>query len=151
MNSFILLLLPTLFLSTSTTVNGQSEELFTAIVHLERLLQTEQSIVHNLNRYLDYEEKRLASLRQLAHHYNQLNSVASKDVDAYLSNPVNAYLLVKRLTTDWKLVEYLTFNADRKDLIAFLGQNETFPSSEDLSGKFGEFWTILIGCYLHNT
>ncbi|XP_017489729.1 PREDICTED: prolyl 4-hydroxylase subunit alpha-1-like, partial [Rhagoletis zephyria] len=127
--TFFLLLL----LAFSTTVHA-TEELFSAIVHLERLLQTEQSIVANLNSYLDYEEKRIASLRQLAHHYNELNSVASKDVQSYLSNPVNAYLLVKRLTTDWKLVEYLTFNADRRDLIEFLQQNETFPSSDDLTG-----------------
>jgi hypothetical protein len=26
-------------------------------------------------------------------------------VQGYLSNPINAYLLVKRLTTDWKEVE----------------------------------------------
>lgn len=105
------------------------------MVHMERLLLTEQHIVDNLNRYIAFEEKRISSLRQLAHHYNQLNSVASKDTQSYLSNPVNAFLLVKRLTTDWKLVEYLTFNADRKDLIEWLQQNETFPSSEDLSGK----------------
>lgn len=125
-----------ILLAFSTTTVDATEELFSAIVHLERLLHTEQSIVANLNRYLDYEEKRIASLRQLAHHYNELNSVASKDVQSYLSNPVNAYLLVKRLTTDWKLVEHFTFNADRKDLIEFLQQNETFPSSEDLTGKF---------------
>lgn len=127
-----------MMLTLSTAVDA-TEELFSAIVHLERLLHTEQSIVANLNRYLDYEEKRIASLRQLAHHYNELNSIASKDVQSYLSNPVNAYLLVKRLTTDWKLVEHFTFNADRKDLIEFLQQNETFPSSEDLSGKSGNF------------
>ena len=30
---------------------------------------------------------------------------ASEDVSQYLANPVNAYLLVKRLTSDWKQVE----------------------------------------------
>jgi prolyl 4-hydroxylase len=30
---------------------------------------------------------------------------ASADVSQYLANPVNAYLLVKRLTSDWKKVE----------------------------------------------
>lgn len=108
-------------------------EYFTALVHLEKLLQTEKHIVDNLNRYLNNEEKRLTALRHLAHHYNTLHLAASVDSEAYLSNPINAYLLVKRLTTDWKLVEYFT-NTDRKDLIEFL-DNETFPSSEDLSGE----------------
>lgn len=30
---------------------------------------------------------------------------ASADVSKYLANPINAYLLVKRLTSDWKHVE----------------------------------------------
>ena len=30
---------------------------------------------------------------------------ASSDVGKYLANPINAYLLVKRLTADWKQVE----------------------------------------------
>lgn len=30
---------------------------------------------------------------------------ASRDVDHYLSNPLNGFLLVKRLTVDWKDVE----------------------------------------------
>lgn len=30
---------------------------------------------------------------------------ASADVSNYLANPLNAYLLVKRLTSDWKKVE----------------------------------------------
>lgn len=120
-------------LFTLLLVPSVQPEYFTALVHLEKLLQTEKNIVANLNRYLDYEEKRITNLRQLAHHYNTLNTVASRDVEAYLLNPVNAYLLVKRLTTDWQLVEYL-INNDRKDLIEFLQQNETFPSTDDLTG-----------------
>jgi len=30
---------------------------------------------------------------------------ASIDVSKYLANPINAYLIVKRLTADWKEVE----------------------------------------------
>jgi prolyl 4-hydroxylase len=37
--------------------------------------------------------------------YAKEHEEASQDVQGYLSNPINAYLLVKRLTTDWKEVE----------------------------------------------
>jgi prolyl 4-hydroxylase len=37
--------------------------------------------------------------------YEAMYQEASADVSKYLANPVNAYLLVKRLTTDWKKVE----------------------------------------------
>nr|XP_027195540.1 prolyl 4-hydroxylase subunit alpha-1-like isoform X1 [Dermatophagoides pteronyssinus]XP_027195541.1 prolyl 4-hydroxylase subunit alpha-1-like isoform X2 [Dermatophagoides pteronyssinus] len=114
-------------------IKPSEQEYYTALVHLEKLLKTEQNIVKNLNDYLDNEEKRLKSLKQLAYHYNKLNLLANQDVQTYLSNPVNAYLLVKRLTTDWNLVEYL-IDSDRKDLIHLLNENETFPSAEDLSG-----------------
>ncbi|OTF70436.1 hypothetical protein BLA29_012563, partial [Euroglyphus maynei] len=113
-------------------IGSSHQEFYTALVHMEKLLKTEQHIVKSLNDYLDNEEKRLSSLRQLAYHYNKLNMIANQDVQTYLSNPVNAYLLVKRLTTDWNLVEYL-IDSDRKDLIHLLNENETFPSAEDLS------------------
>ena len=40
-----------------------------------------------------------------ASEYAREHEEASQDVQGYLSNPINAYLLVKRLTTDWKEVE----------------------------------------------
>lgn len=110
-----------------------SSELYTALVHLEKLLNTEKQIVGSLEEYLSSEEVRLSQLRQLSAHYSRLHSIASKDVDSYLANPINAYLLVKRLTTDWKLVEHLV-NNDKRAIIDVLHKNETFPSAEDLSG-----------------
>lgn len=110
-----------------------SSELFTALVHLEKLLNTEKQIVGSLEEYLSSEEERLSQLRQLTEHYSRLHSIASKDIDSYLANPINAYLLVKRLTTDWKTVEFL-INNDKRHFIQVLEKNETFPSAEDLSG-----------------
>jgi prolyl 4-hydroxylase len=37
--------------------------------------------------------------------YESMYEEASADVSKYLANPLNAYLLVKRLTSDWKKVE----------------------------------------------
>lgn len=37
--------------------------------------------------------------------YESIYQEASADVTKYLANPINAYLLVKRLTADWKQVE----------------------------------------------
>lgn len=39
--------------------------------------------------------------------YVKEHEEASVDISGYLSNPINAYLLVKRLTTDWKQTESL--------------------------------------------
>ena len=37
--------------------------------------------------------------------YENIHAEASKDPTKYLSNPINAYLLIKRLTSDWTKVE----------------------------------------------
>lgn len=39
--------------------------------------------------------------------YQREHAEAAVDVSTYVSNPINAYLLTKRLTTDWKQVENL--------------------------------------------
>lgn len=39
--------------------------------------------------------------------YQREHTEAANDISAYLENPINAYLLTKRLTTDWKQVESL--------------------------------------------
>jgi prolyl 4-hydroxylase len=118
---------------TLVTIPVISGELFTALVHLEKLLNTEKQIVGSLEEYITSEEQRLSQLRQLSRHYNELHVIASKDTASYLANPINAYLLVKRLTTDWREVETL-IHTDKRHLIDVLQQNETFPSAEDLSG-----------------
>lgn len=44
--------------------------------------------------------------------YSKEHEEASRDVTEYLSNPINAYLLLKRLTTDWKATLELMNNDD---------------------------------------
>lgn len=39
--------------------------------------------------------------------YRREHADAASDITAYVSNPINAYLLTKRLTTDWRQVENL--------------------------------------------
>lgn len=39
--------------------------------------------------------------------YQEQHNRAEEDVQLYISNPINAYTLVKRLTTDWQQVESL--------------------------------------------
>lgn len=42
--------------------------------------------------------------------YQREHTEAANDISGYLANPINAYLLTKRLTTDWKQVENLMAN-----------------------------------------
>lgn len=37
--------------------------------------------------------------------YQREHNEASRDIGKYIANPINAYLLTKRLTSDWSIVE----------------------------------------------
>lgn len=49
--------------------------------------------------------------------FQQKHMEAMKDPSAYLANPINAYLLTKRLTTDWKKLEDEIRNDEISSLI----------------------------------
>ena len=49
---------------------------------------------------------------RIAAEYRQHSQRTLEDPDAYLANPINAYLLVKKFTTDWYGVVDLIRNKD---------------------------------------
>ncbi|RWS28712.1 prolyl 4-hydroxylase subunit alpha-1-like protein [Leptotrombidium deliense] len=117
-----------------------SEDLYTALVDLEKLLETERQVINSVDSYLKLEDERLSQLRFIRDNYMQMHQIASRDIHSYLANPVNAYILVKRLTTDWKTVESLMTSGPTEiakavfNNLTDLSNHETFPSPEDLSG-----------------
>ncbi|KAK0087136.1 hypothetical protein PV325_001697 [Microctonus aethiopoides] len=69
--------------------------------------------------------------------YAREHEEASQNIQQYLSNPINAYLLVKRLTTDWKRVEELITEDVGKAFVANITTSRNdlkFPTDEDLNG-----------------
>lgn len=112
-------------------------ELYTALADMEELLETESVLIRTLEGYIEAQENKLRLLRRFAAEYAKEHDEASQDVQLYLSNPINAYLLVKRLTTDWKEVE----SSMMDDVGVGFVENITsyreilkFPSDEDLNG-----------------
>ncbi|XP_042903803.1 prolyl 4-hydroxylase subunit alpha-1-like isoform X2 [Parasteatoda tepidariorum] len=110
-------------------------EFYTAIAELEKLLETEAKVVNSLNTYLRIEEERLQKVKWLSQQYADLYNAANKDVETFLSNPVNAYLLVKRLSADWETTNQIVESLESREVIQNI-TNEViaFPNKEDLSG-----------------
>ncbi|KAL9695414.1 hypothetical protein quinque_014699 [Culex quinquefasciatus] len=126
-----------LCLLTIVTYHPTYGELFTALAEMEELMDTESVLIANLENYVSVQESKLTQLRRKILEYQREHAEAAKDVGAYLSNPVNAFLLTKRLTTDWREVE----NPMSYDVGADFLENVTnyrdvlkFPSDEDLNG-----------------
>ncbi|KAG8197753.1 hypothetical protein JTE90_006799 [Oedothorax gibbosus] len=114
-----------------------SAELFTAVVDLEKLLYTEGEVIKTMERYIEMEEKRLQEIKKLKDEYGKLHQVASVDSQTFLANPINAFLLVKRLSTDWKTTESLMMKSAGKAMIENITQSREdlkFPEDEDLTG-----------------
>lgn len=111
-------------------------ELYTALVDLEELLETEAVLIRALDEYISSTEHRLTQLKRRAAEYSKEHDEASVDVSAYLSNPINAYLLVKRLTNDWKQTEslMLDFAQEVRQNMSQYREVLKFPTDEDLNG-----------------
>lgn len=112
-------------------------EVFTALTEMEELLETEAVLINNLEGYIDIQEKKIEYLKKKADEYQKEHTEAAADISSYLSNPINAYLLTKRLTSDWKQVENLMeydVGTEFLDNITNFRNVLKFPSDEDLNG-----------------
>ncbi|KAG8235127.1 hypothetical protein J437_LFUL012323 [Ladona fulva] len=112
-------------------------ELYTALADMEELLETEAVLIRTLEGYIEAQENKLRLLKRYAAEYAKEHEEASQDVQLYLSNPINAYLLVKRLTTDWKEVEASMVDDAGQGFIENITSYRDvlkFPSDEDLNG-----------------
>uniref|UniRef100_A0A0P5FZT2 procollagen-proline 4-dioxygenase n=1 Tax=Daphnia magna TaxID=35525 RepID=A0A0P5FZT2_9CRUS len=132
-------LLPTCVMCTFLVVQFKSvsAEMFSALADMESLVSTEFELVKQLDNYIQEEETRLKRLRGFLEEYESLYHEASADVSKYLANPVNAYLLVKRLTSDWKKVEKVVTQNAGSDFVKNITHHQSlvrFPSDEDLKG-----------------
>ncbi|RUS89704.1 hypothetical protein EGW08_002522 [Elysia chlorotica] len=76
-------------------------ELFTSNAHLQTALYAERDIAGLLQNYVEREEIRLQKIRELAAEYSSHSNSALADVEKYLGNPINAFLLIKKFTMDW--------------------------------------------------
>jgi prolyl 4-hydroxylase len=115
-------------------------DVFTAMVDLENLLVSESDVTSTvIDSYITAERNRLNRLQKFADEYFSRNSESFDNEANYVSNPVNAYLLIKRLTSDWKYITHLM----RSNTADYFIQNVTegrvnngvkYPDEEDLDG-----------------
>ncbi|CAJ0937708.1 unnamed protein product, partial [Mesorhabditis belari] len=114
-------------------------DLFTATADLQHMLGAEKNIVPVINDYIEAEQERLEQLKKFAEEYNTRNAEAQEVGTEFVTNPINAFLLIKRLTSEWRQVEEMMRNnhAHRfiKNITVRREENEVkFPGEEDLSG-----------------
>ena len=82
-------------------------EIFSAVSHMENLVDAELKLSQSLGRYIEVEEARLNRIRTLGRLLSNVSSQANADIRRYLGHPVNAYRLLRRFISDWQEVENL--------------------------------------------
>ncbi|XGW28333.1 hypothetical protein V3C99_008255 [Haemonchus contortus] len=116
-----------------------SADLFTAIADMQRMLGAEKEVTNVIDKYIEAEQKRLEELKRFADEYIDRNKDAEDVGPDFVTNPINAYLLIKRLTTEWKKVEDIMRTNKAESFIRNITENRVrsqvkFPEEEDLSG-----------------
>ncbi|XP_027704972.1 prolyl 4-hydroxylase subunit alpha-2 isoform X4 [Vombatus ursinus] len=110
-------------------------EFFTSIGQMTDLIYAEKDLVQSLKEYIRAEEARLFKIKSWAEKMDILTSKSTSDPEGYLSHPVNAYKLVKRLNTDWPALENMVLQDSTTGFIANLTmQRQFFPTEEDETG-----------------
>ena len=120
-----------------TKVRHGGAEVYTALADMEELLETERVLIQSLSTFISAQEEMLNQLKRYHADFSRENEKASQDVQTYLSNPINAYTLVKHLTTDWKDVESLLEDSKVKEFQHNVSNYHSvlkFPTDEDLNG-----------------
>lgn len=102
----VFLLLLGNFLLISVQSHNPSE-FFTSVANLEDLLESELTILTRLDKYIRLSEEKTKFLKRQKEQMKNEIKDASKDPISFLSNPINAFLLMKRLIDDYKKIDNL--------------------------------------------
>lgn len=113
-------------------------DLYAALTQLEDLIETINVLHKILKNYIQLQENRLNLLKRYALSVADEVQKANEDPEEYLSNPINGYLLIKRLTADWNVTKSLMFDdfyqVELRNNITIQLKGSLFPSDEDLRG-----------------
>lgn len=116
-----------------------NDGMFTSSADLEGLLWTESELVSRLETYIAEEQARLVQLERRVEEYRRMRDTASTSREQFVGNPLNSFLLIKKLTSEWKELQGLIQGGPGERLL----QNITiekqniglrWPSDEDLNG-----------------
>uniref|UniRef100_A0A1I8NYV7 Uncharacterized protein n=1 Tax=Stomoxys calcitrans TaxID=35570 RepID=A0A1I8NYV7_STOCA len=115
------------------------KEFFTSIAGLEDLLTTEIQLQTEMQKYIDTLTQHIELLRSEMTIIQHEHWKASKDLEGYLNNPINAYRLIKRLFSDWPTFEESVMSdSSRSDFLINMEafkQNLSFPTQDDMVGS----------------
>ncbi|XP_050664933.1 prolyl 4-hydroxylase subunit alpha-1-like isoform X13 [Leptidea sinapis] len=132
--TYLVNVISTFMLVVSFTIFANGE-VYTSTHEMEYLLETQQRVVEELDDYIIKEEQRLNTLKRYLDIFKREQKKAMKDPVNYVSNPINAFTLIKRLIYDLKEIENnIKIGTDYLSNITLTHHDAIYPTQEDLRG-----------------
>ncbi|VDK18430.1 unnamed protein product, partial [Anisakis simplex] len=94
-----------------------SADIFSSMATMKALVGAEKDIPVMINAYIEREMERLEYLRRFADDVQQRNDNAIADGEESITHPINAFLLIKEMTTDWRKVVNVMLSNSAEEFI----------------------------------
>ncbi|VDK85979.1 unnamed protein product [Onchocerca ochengi] len=116
-----------------------SAEVYSSLFSLKIVIGAERDIPVIINGYVEKELERLEYLKKFAQEVKEYNDKATRYCEAAIRHPINVFLLIKVMITDWnKAVKIMQSNSVDNVICNVTHQRAikriTYPTKEDLSG-----------------
>ncbi|MFH4982002.1 hypothetical protein AB6A40_008711 [Gnathostoma spinigerum] len=116
-----------------------ASDVFTSIAHMQSLLDAEQELPIIINSYIKIENERLDKLKRLADKYMKEGEEDTIERSKRLTNPVGAFLLIKKLTHEWRQLEDIMYENSAEMVLRNVSETRRSrqfysPTTEDLNG-----------------
>ena len=130
---------------------GDGDGMYTSSADLESLLVTESEVVDHLQNYLQAEYTRLRKLERVVEDYKKMRDRARRSSEKFIGNPLDSFLLIKKLTADWNTIQDL-IQGEGENLLRNITLEKDnlglrWPKNEDLNGAaVGKLFLLLSNC-----
>ncbi|XP_061396414.1 prolyl 4-hydroxylase subunit alpha-2-like [Musca vetustissima] len=101
----------------TVTILPTNAEFYSSIHKMSHVMNFELRMLKNMQKFIGKNENKLDYLKERLAEYEREHNEAVETGTSYFENPVNKYLLTKRLTTDWdRLENILQYKEGKKTL-----------------------------------
>ncbi|VDM94413.1 unnamed protein product, partial [Onchocerca ochengi] len=117
-----------------------STEFYTSLTLLEKIIGTESDIPVMINGYVKKELERLDYLTKFVQEVREHGNKSIRDGEEVMRYPINSFLPIKGMITDWNKVLKVMRSNSADDVIRMVIRQRTtikrinYPTEEDLSG-----------------
>ncbi|VDM97893.1 unnamed protein product, partial [Onchocerca ochengi] len=124
-----------IFLSIVTA----SAEFYSSLASLKAIIGAERDIPVMIHGYVERELGKLDYLKRFAQEIQERDDEAIRNGEEAIKHPINAFLLIKGMVTDWNKVVKIMLSNSADDVIQNMTHQRivkriSYPTEEDLSG-----------------